>query len=146
MTKKSFLEKTFSKRVVEAALSIPIGRVTTYGRLACVCGAGPMASQSVTSILAKAHNEGIQDIPFHRIVYADGKVWTHETYQAKRMKLYKAEGIEIDTSNRIKDSRSKLRGMYILCNSSARKCKRILFHFSRSTSLIKNFNDVLFEF
>ena len=63
--------KTFSQRVIEAALAIPQGRVTTYGRLARACGAGPMASQSITSILAKAYNAGETKIPFHRIVYAE---------------------------------------------------------------------------
>lgn len=95
--------KTFSERVVEAALSVPKGRVTTYGRLARACGAGPMASQSITGILAKAHNEGVKDIPFHRIVYADGKIWVSDEYRAKRLKLYKQEGIELDKNDRIKN-------------------------------------------
>jgi methylated-DNA-protein-cysteine methyltransferase-like protein len=95
--------KTFSERVVEACLAIPPGRVTTYGRLARACGAGPMASQSVTGILAKAYQEGETSIPFHRIVYANGSIWTSPEYHAKRMKLYKKEGIEIDTNNKIKN-------------------------------------------
>ena len=95
--------KTFSERVVEAALSIPEGRVTTYGRLARACGAGPMASQSITGILARAYQEGETKIPFHRIVYADGKIWVSDEYRTKRMKLYKAEHIEIDKNNKIKN-------------------------------------------
>jgi methylated-DNA-protein-cysteine methyltransferase-like protein len=95
--------KTFSERVVEASLSIPEGRVTTYGRLARACGAGPMASQSITGILAKAVNEGVKDIPFHRIVYANGKIWVSEEYRAKRLKLYKKEGIELDKNDKIKN-------------------------------------------
>jgi alkylated DNA nucleotide flippase Atl1 len=94
---------TFSERVVAAALAIPSGRVTTYGRLARACGAGPMASQSITGILAKAHNEGVKDIPFHRIVYANGKIWVSDEYRAKRLKLYKKEGIEVDNNNKIKN-------------------------------------------
>ena len=88
--------KTFSERVVEAALAIPKGRVTTYGVIARACGAGPMASQSITSILSKAWDGGEKKIPFHRIVYAGGKVWVNDEYRAKRMKLYKEEGIEVD--------------------------------------------------
>jgi methylated-DNA-protein-cysteine methyltransferase-like protein len=88
--------KTFSERVVEAALVIPKGRVTTYGAIARACGAGPMASQSITSILSKAWDAGEKKIPFHRIVYAGGKVWVNDEYRAKRMKLYKEEGIEVD--------------------------------------------------
>lgn len=95
--------KSFSERVVEAALSIPKGRVTTYGRLARACGAGPMASQSITGILGKAYQNGEITIPFHRIVYADGSVWTSSEYHVKRMKLYKQEGIEIDSNNKIKN-------------------------------------------
>lgn len=95
--------KTFSQRVVEAALSIPAGRVTTYGRLARACGAGPMASQSITGILAKAYNEGEKNLPFHRIVYANGTIWVNDEYKAKRMKLYKKEGIEVDAKGKIKN-------------------------------------------
>ncbi len=51
VVKKS--DKSFSERVVEAALSIPPGRVSAYGRLARACGAGSMASQSITAILGK---------------------------------------------------------------------------------------------
>ena len=94
--------KSFSERVIEAALSIPKGRVTTYGRLARACGAGPMASQSITGILGKAYQNGETTIPFHRIVYADGSIWTSPEYHSKRMKLYKEEGIEIDAHNKIK--------------------------------------------
>lgn len=101
MTKKPL--KTFSDHVVEAALVIPSGRVTTYGRLARACGAGPMASQSITSILAKAYEKGEKNIPFHRIVYANGKIWINDEYKAKRLKLYKQEGIEIDKNNKIKN-------------------------------------------
>ena len=95
--------KTFSERVVEAAIIIPPGRVTTYGRLARACGAGPMASQSITGILAKAHREQGLDIPFHRIVYADGRIWVSDEYRAKRLKLYKKENIELDKNDRIKN-------------------------------------------
>lgn len=97
------LGKSFSERVVEAVLTIPSGRVTTYGRLARACGAGPMASQSITSILGKAYQAGEKNIPFHRIVYANGTIWVNDEYRAKRLKLYKKEGIEIEKGNKIKN-------------------------------------------
>jgi methylated-DNA-protein-cysteine methyltransferase related protein len=99
--------KTFSERVVEAALAIPKGRVTTYGRLAKAAGAGPMASQSITSILGKAWQNGQKDIPFHRIVYADGRIWSDQKHAKARIELYKKEGIEIENA-RIKDFRDVL--------------------------------------
>lgn len=95
--------KTFSERVVETALSIPKGKVTTYGRIACACGGGNMASQSITGILARAFDNGKKNIPFHRIVYANGTVWMEEKYRKERMRLYKEEKIEIDKNNKIKN-------------------------------------------
>lgn len=106
--KKRPLSKTFSERVVEAAMAIPKGRVTTYGRIARACGAGPMASQSITSILSKAWQGDRKQIPFHRIVYADGKVWIDQKHRRERLKLYKKEGIELDTNDRIKNFRDIL--------------------------------------
>lgn len=100
--------QTFSERVLRLALSIPAGRVTTYGRIARAAGGGPMASQSITNILSKAWDNGERSIPFHRIVYADGRIWIDGSQRAARMKLYRKEGIEIDQKNRIVDFRSIL--------------------------------------
>lgn len=92
--------KTFSERVLKAALSIPKGRVTTYGAITRACGAGPMASQSITTILGKAYDAGAKNIPWHRIVYAGGKVWIDDKHKKERMALYKKEGIEVDQKTR----------------------------------------------
>ncbi len=93
--------KTFSERVVALVRSIPAGRVTTYGDVARAAGAGPMASRSITSILGKAYQSGIHDIPFHRIVYAGGKIWMNEGHRKERMRLYATEGISIDARGHI---------------------------------------------
>jgi methylated-DNA-protein-cysteine methyltransferase-like protein len=99
---------TFSERVIKIALSIPKGRVTTYGAIARAAGGGAMAAQSITNILGKAYMAGRKDIPFHRIVYADGRVWMGEEYRKKRLALYKKEGIKLDKNERIVDFRDKL--------------------------------------
>lgn len=99
---------TFSERVVKIALSIPKGRVTTYGRIARAAGGGTMASQSITNILGKAWKNGEKNIPFHRIVYADGHIWVDDKHHKERMKLYKKEGIELDEKDRIKNFQSVL--------------------------------------
>jgi methylated-DNA-protein-cysteine methyltransferase related protein len=96
------LGPTFSERVVRLALSIPPGRVTTYGDIARACGAGPMAAQSITSILGKAYQDGERSIPFHRIVYSNGRIWNSPEHTVKRLKLYQKEGIEIDERGYIK--------------------------------------------
>ncbi len=93
---------------MRAARSIPKGRVTTYGRIAKACGAGGMAAQSITSILGKAWNQGIHDIPWHRIVYADGRIWVDDAHRTERMKLYTKEKIVIDEHDRIVDFAKKL--------------------------------------
>lgn len=99
---------TFSERVVKIALSIPKGKVTTYGRIARAAGGGNMASQSITGILSKAYDNGIKNIPFHRIVYADGRVWMDDVYRKKRTELYKKEGIILDKNDRIENFRERL--------------------------------------
>jgi methylated-DNA-protein-cysteine methyltransferase-like protein len=100
--------KTFSERVVALALSVPPGRVTTYGRIAIAAGGGAMASQSITSILGKAWEAGERKIPWHRIVYADGRVWLSPEHKKKRLALYKKEKITLDKQNRIENFRDKL--------------------------------------
>lgn len=95
-------KENFSDRVLRAALSIPQGRVSTYGRIARAAGGGALSSQSITNILSKAQKNN-PTIPFHRIVYSDGRIWINSKHYARRMKLYKKEGIEIDSKNRIKN-------------------------------------------
>jgi methylated-DNA-protein-cysteine methyltransferase-like protein len=107
MERKSYLKKkkgaTFSEKVLKLALSIPKGRVATYGNISHAAGGGAMAAQSITTILGKAYDAGEKQIPFHRIVYADGRVWMNERYDDERKKRYVGEGIEIDRKGRIKD-------------------------------------------
>ncbi len=96
-------QMTFSEKVVRIALRIPKGKVTTYGAIARAAGAGPMASQSITTILGKAYERGETGIPFHRIVYADGRVWIDERHRKERLKRYKEEHIGIDARGRIEN-------------------------------------------
>ncbi len=98
----------FSTRVLKIALSIPAGKVTTYGAIASAAGGGGQAARSITGILGKAYDRGEKNIPFHRIVYSNGSVWTHSSYDAKRKKLYKKEGIKIDKNGRIENFREVL--------------------------------------
>jgi alkylated DNA nucleotide flippase Atl1 len=64
-----------------------------------------MASQSITNILGKAYMAGQKDIPFHRIVYAGGKIWIDDKHRKDRMALYKKEGIKIDSKGKIENFR-----------------------------------------
>ena len=79
-------QNIFSERVIKLALAIPKGRVTTYGRIARAAGGGKMAARSVTNILGKACENGEKKIPFHRIVYANGKIWISSKHRKERLK------------------------------------------------------------
>ena len=88
------MQPSFSTRIIELALSIPEGRVTTYGTLAKAAGGTCMAARSVTSILSKFPNRNA--IPWHRIVYAGGRVWLTDEHEVRRRQLYKREGILVN--------------------------------------------------
>jgi len=102
------IKNDFSKRVIELALSIPAGKVSTYGAIARAAGGGGQAARSVNGILVKAYDAGEKRIPFHRIVYADGSVWMNSAYGPGRKKLYEKEGIAIDKKGRIENFRDTL--------------------------------------
>lgn len=95
--------KTFSERVVELALMIPKGRITTYGRIARAAGGGGQSARSVTAILARAKHRGVKNIPFHRIVRANGRVWLDHKHCDNRLPIYKKEQIEINKNGIIKN-------------------------------------------
>lgn len=95
--------KTFGARVVELALTIPKGRVTTYGDLARAAGGTPMTAQSVSGILSRAEENGVKGIPWHRIIYAHGHVWLPDEHREVRLALYKKEKIELDEKGRVVD-------------------------------------------
>jgi alkylated DNA nucleotide flippase Atl1/TfoX/Sxy family transcriptional regulator of competence genes len=93
---------SFSERVIKIAQNIPFGKVATYGDIARAAGgASPVLAQSITHILGKAYQNGVTDIPFHRIVYSDGRIWTNSEYDTERLTLYKKEGIDVNEKGRI---------------------------------------------
>jgi methylated-DNA-protein-cysteine methyltransferase-like protein len=95
------MQPSFSQRVYDLALTIPPGFVTTYGGLAKAAGGGAMASRSITSILGKAPNQS--SIPYHRIVYAGGKVWLPKRQEEERREMYAVEDITVNEKGQIKD-------------------------------------------
>lgn len=95
------MASSFTQRIWELALDIPEGRVTTYGALARAAGGGGQAARSVSSILSKFPNQGA--IPWHRIVYAGGKVWLTPDCEDRRKELYATEGIYVNEKGIIQD-------------------------------------------
>jgi len=96
----------FSQKVILLAKQIPEGRITTYGLLAVAAGGHPILAQMITYILSKAPDQS--SIPFHRIVYSNGKVWLSDNLKKERLILYKKEGIALDKNNRIINFEEKL--------------------------------------
>jgi methylated-DNA-protein-cysteine methyltransferase-like protein len=91
----------FTQNVWKLAREIPPGRVTTYGLLAVSAGGHPLMARMITHILSKAPVADF--IPWHRIVYADGRVWLDKKFKKERLKRYQEEGIKLDKNNRIID-------------------------------------------
>lgn len=89
----------FTQKVWALVRQIPPGKVTTYGALTAAAGGHPMLAQMITSILSKAPDAA--SMPFHRIVYSDGRVWLSPKIKKSRLALYKKEGIKLDKNNRI---------------------------------------------
>jgi methylated-DNA-protein-cysteine methyltransferase-like protein len=89
----------FTREVWRLAQSIPPGRVTTYALLAVSAGGHPMLSRLITSVFSKCPDQ--DSIPYHRIVYSDGKVWLDPNCTQERLKLYAREGIKLDKNHRI---------------------------------------------
>ena len=84
----------FSQRLWDLSRAIPEGRVTTYGALAKAAGGTGQAARSVSSILSKSPNA--RAIPWHRIVYAGGKVWLNDECEDFRRELYEMEDIHVN--------------------------------------------------
>lgn len=95
--------KTFSERVLEIALDIQKGEVSTYGDIARAAGAGGQAARSISGILGRYYKKGQTDIPFHRIVYSSGKVWCNSEHDKTRTKTLEKEGLGINEKGYIKN-------------------------------------------
>lgn len=82
----------FKQAVHDIVLSIPYGKVMTYGQVAALCGS-PRAARIVGQI---AHF-GPEDIPWHRVVYKDGSVATEYSFGGLKghMSALKSEGVEL---------------------------------------------------
>ncbi len=100
LKKIDFKKYTFSEKVLEALLLVPKGKVTTYGDLAKAVSGSKMGAMAVTSCLfseyKKAQKTGKEiEIPFHRVVYSDGRIWTSPKIKKQREEIYRKEKIEI---------------------------------------------------
>ena len=97
--KKKKIGKTFAQKVTEAVMTVPKGKVTTYGDLAKLASASPMAAMSVSPALASECKKNPKlKIPWYKIVRANGSIYEtgKPEFEKKRKAMLKKEGIEID--------------------------------------------------
>ena len=96
----------FRRKVYEALLEVPRGRVTTYGLLARRAGCG--SARAVGGALRA--NPFAPDVPCHRVVAADlsiGGFCGRRTGEAiaRKIALLASEGVPLDADGRLRDAR-----------------------------------------
>nr|WP_221269730.1 MGMT family protein [Deinococcus budaensis] len=98
-------DATFHQRVLALVARIPPGRVMTYGQLALLSGRpGPggarLAGFVLGSLAGKAQG-GQTDLPWQRVINAQGKVSTHKLgFGDVQERLLEAEGVTFDPAGR----------------------------------------------
>ena len=88
---------TFTQRVLAACAHVPVGKVTTYARLAVAIGC-PRAVRAVGTALGK--NPCIGDIPCHRVVKSDGSIGGFARGTEDKIGRLRQEGISVE-NNRV---------------------------------------------
>jgi alkylated DNA nucleotide flippase Atl1 len=73
------------ERVRALVASIPAGRVSTYGDIACVAG---LSSPRIVGWIMRTDSS---DLPWHRVITASGRPARHLT--TRQLELLRAEGI-----------------------------------------------------
>jgi methylated-DNA-[protein]-cysteine S-methyltransferase len=101
--KISFTEECFREAVKSLLMAIPLGKVTSYSRIAKILGAHP---RSVARVL-KSNEEPII-VPCHRVVHESGELGNY-TFKGKsrpdlKKKLLILEGVGITDDKVLRES------------------------------------------
>lgn len=92
------MQSPFTKRIYELTGMIPPGKVASYGQLALLAGR-PRASR----IVGWAMCGGPAGLPYHRVIYQDGRLCSGDAFgapQAQRLML-EEEGIGFLSDGRV---------------------------------------------
>jgi len=90
--------KTFYAQVYDIVAKIPPGRVTTYGDIAKMLGR-PRAARFVGYAM-NASVETDNNLPWHRVTFADGRTWDGQWERVQR-DLLTAEGVGFTADGKI---------------------------------------------
>lgn len=96
MQKKS--EYSFSEKVIEVVLTIPYGKVVTYGQIA-TCLGNPRASRAVGWTLSRLYGEEL--VPWYRVVNRNGELSIINPFVSAKIQaeLLKKEGVVVKIKN-----------------------------------------------
>src|SRR5215467_8047111 len=75
-------------RIREAIMSVPRGKVSTYGAIACAAGL-PRGARLVVRVLRQSHG-----LPWHRIVAAGGRIATPGEHSLDQRFRLEMEGVK----------------------------------------------------
>ena len=92
-----------SEDVYNMLLTIPKGKVSTYGDLAKALG-NPNASRHIGRILGK--NPNPIKVPCHRVVMSNGKIGGYALGTQKKKELLQNEGVIFADKNRVNEFNS----------------------------------------
>lgn len=96
-------ERTFYEKVYVLVRQIPIGKVSSYGRVAAMLGSAGAARQvgyAMSALKSKANNETYADIPWQRVINHQGKITIKgsEHGRLRQAELLKEEGVDVDNN------------------------------------------------
>lgn len=91
----------FLRRVEEALLRVPAGRVVTYGQLALLAGR-PRAARAVGMLMAQ--NPYGELLPCHRVIAASGRL-SSRSFRVEQARRLREEGVEVSADYRVDLSR-----------------------------------------
>lgn len=85
------MPKSFYQRVIAIIISIPEGKVATYGQIATYAG-NPRAARQVSYILHSSSDK--EDLPWHRVINSKGSISLKPGHGYELQKqMLKKEGI-----------------------------------------------------
>lgn len=89
----------FTMQVIEVILSIPEGKVMTYGQVARAAGS-PRAARQVVRVLHSMSSK--YSLPWHRVINAQGEIAVKDDESFFLQKMYlEAEGVTVWEDGRI---------------------------------------------
>lgn len=92
------------ERIYDVVCSIPRGTVATYGQVAALAGLerrARMVGQALRA-LDEGHDPGGRDVPWHRVINAQGRLSLAGTMAGEvQRQLLAAEGIPVDEGGRV---------------------------------------------